>query len=82
MIGIATDGAIAEQKDLVSNITQQVDILDRQSEQAEARADELVLEEVEQYKEQEGLELVSDSVANATDDSQHILMGEQWREHS
>ena len=55
MIGVADDDAIAEQKDVVSNVAQAVDLLDREHDRAEAKATELAVQEVEQYKEQEGL---------------------------
>ena len=50
MLGVASDEAIAEQKDVVSNIAQAVDILDREHERAEAKATDLAVQQVEQYK--------------------------------
>ena len=50
MLGVATDDAIAEQKDVVSNIAQAVDLLDREHDRAEAKATDLAVQEVEQYK--------------------------------
>ena len=50
MLGVASDEAIAEQKDVVSNMAQAVDLLDRENERAEAKATEIAVQEVEEYK--------------------------------
>ena len=87
MVGFSSAKDIAAQEEVISNVANEQMIFQKQGEIAEELCVSLAVETVAESMQQEPLPFVSNSVADATDDSQHgpilqqhVLMGEVMRE--
>ena len=71
MVGFSSAKDIAAQEDVISSVTKEQMVFQKQGEIAEELCIELAMETVAQSMQQDPLPFVSNSVAAGTDDSQH-----------
>ena len=72
MVGFSSAKDIAAQEEVISNVANEQMIFQKQSEIAEEVCKDLALEAVAESMQPEPLPFVNNSVADGTDDSQHV----------